>query len=76
MAEKMNELVLLGNMYNIVKSSTNRQMEMIELYYQNTRTQDLCEEVGLNLGIDEVSSKEVAHFEILITNKTVRLNKL
>jgi hypothetical protein len=42
MSEKLTELYLLGNMYNIIKSSTNRQMEIIDLFYQNTRVKDLC----------------------------------
>jgi hypothetical protein len=38
-------------MYNMIRSSDNRQMEMIDLFYQNSRIKDLCVMVGINIEV-------------------------
>lgn len=51
-------------------------MEVIELYYQNSRVKDLCGIFGLQLNLSEISGKELSRYEALIGNKTIKLNKL
>jgi hypothetical protein len=51
MSERLTELSLLASMYNMIRSSDNRQMEMIDLFYQNSRIKDLCVMVGINIEV-------------------------